>query len=194
MRADVDALNESRARKAAEQGKNSQPIEIGIGLNTGDCVVGNMGSESRFDYTALGDAVNLASRLEGQCKTYGVKTVLGATTAAEVADAFAIIEIDLIRVRGKTEPERIFALLGDVGLGRDPRFAELRIANEDMRAAYAAHDWSRVLSALDRIEALALELGLTLDAYVTLYRQRTDAFLIAPPPPDWDGVFAAEVK
>ena len=194
MRADVAALNATRAREAEAEGAQAIPIDVGIGLNTGDCVVGNMGSDMRFDYTALGDAVNLASRLEGQCKTYGVGIILGAATADAVADNFALLELDLIRVKGKTEPERIFALLGDDALRITPRFRALAAANAEMRAAYAAQDWATVRPLLGRIEELAGELGLDLAGYVALYRDRVATFLAAPPPQTWDGVTAAETK
>ena len=100
----MNALNALRKDEAESGGHPVLPIDIGIGINTGRCVVGNMGSNLRFDYSVLGDTVNLASRLEGQSKSYGVKVVLGSGTAAAAADDFAVIEIDLIRVKGKTEP------------------------------------------------------------------------------------------
>ena len=82
-------------------------------LNTGGCVVGNMGSDQRFDYSVLGDAVNLASRLEGQSKSYGVKTVIGPETYESVKDSYATLKLDMIAVKGKKEAVTIFTLLGD---------------------------------------------------------------------------------
>ena len=82
-------------------------LRVGIGINTGDCVVGNMGSEYRFDYSALGDAVNLAARLESETKNYGVWILLGERTAQLAAARHCVVELDRIRVKGKSEETRI---------------------------------------------------------------------------------------
>ena len=116
-------------------------IKIGVGINSGQCVVGNMGSDMRFDYTALGDTVNLASRLEGQSKPYGVGVILGDTTAAVVADVLAVIEIDLLRVKGKNEPERIHTLLGLEDMMADSTFQSLKQANSSMLELYRGCKW-----------------------------------------------------
>jgi adenylate cyclase len=97
------ALNSDLKAEAEAAGRTYYPLAIGIGINTGECVVGNMGSTSRFDYSALGDAVNLAARLEGASKTYGVPLLLGERTAQAVNDTLAVFELDRIIVKGKTE-------------------------------------------------------------------------------------------
>jgi adenylate cyclase len=99
----MQALNDDLRAEAEAMGRTFYPLAIGIGINTGECVVGNMGSTSRFDYSALGDAVNLAARLEGASKAYGVPLLLGERTAQAVGDTFAVFELDRIRVKGKTE-------------------------------------------------------------------------------------------
>ncbi|UPT76138.1 MAG: adenylate/guanylate cyclase domain-containing protein [Elusimicrobiota bacterium] len=104
-------LNAAWQEEAKAKGITLPKIEIGTGLNTGPCVVGNMGSTLRVDYTVLGDDVNLASRLEGQSKTYGAKVVIGPVTRERAPD-FAAIELDLIKVKGKTKPVNIYSLLG----------------------------------------------------------------------------------
>ena len=101
----LNKLNESLDRK----GENK--LSIGIGINSGECIVGNMGSEKRFDYTVLGDAVNLASRLEGQSGNYGMQIILGEETIKKISkDAYLQFELDLISVKGKSEPTSIFTV------------------------------------------------------------------------------------
>ncbi|MEE2980856.1 MAG: adenylate/guanylate cyclase domain-containing protein, partial [Pseudomonadota bacterium] len=109
---DVTAkLNVTLEAEAAAENKRFIPINVGIGLNSGECCVGNIGSEQRFDYSVLGDDVNLVSRLEGQSKTYGVDIVLGENTRERAPD-YAYIELDLIKVNGKNDAVRVFALMG----------------------------------------------------------------------------------
>lgn len=194
MIADIEVFNAKRAREAEAEGGTAPPVDVGVGINTGDCVVGNMGSATRFDYTALGDAVNLASRLEGQSKAYGLRIILGETTAQKVEDGFAVIELDLIRVKGKTRPERIFALLGDASLRDQPGFVMLQSANSAMRSAYGAQDWDAAEAALKEMAAQAAALNLDVAGYVALYNDRIAAFRAAPPETDWDGVFVATSK
>src|SRR3546814_2796418 len=106
-----------------------------------------MGSAQRFDYSALGDSVNLVSRLEGQCKTYGVETILGASTRSEVAEAgFATLELDLIRVKGKNEPERIYALLDKPPPADETILARLTANHADLLAAYRDQRWDEALA------------------------------------------------
>ncbi|MDR6817614.1 adenylate cyclase [Neorhizobium sp. 2083] len=99
----MQALNDQLKAEAQATGRTHYPLEIGIGINTGECVVGNMGSTSRFDYSALGDPVNLAARLEGASKAYGVPLLLGARTAQAVHPYLAVFELDRITVKGKRE-------------------------------------------------------------------------------------------
>ena len=111
----VDELNQAREQEAKEEGRPFIPLNAGIGLNTGTCVVGNMGSDQRFDYSVFGDSVNLASRLEGQSKEYGFPIIVGSKTALAVKEKFAILELDFIMVKGKKEPEVIYAIAGRAG-------------------------------------------------------------------------------
>jgi adenylate cyclase len=185
-------LNAERAAEAIASGYPVLPIQIGIGINTGLCVVGNMGSKLRFDYSVLGDAVNLASRLEGQSKTYGTGIVLGSRTALAVADRLAVIEIDLVRVKGKREPERVFALLGDADRRRTPAYGALAEAHAAMLTHYRAQDWAPAEAALATARAAAP--GIAADTLYALYAERIAACRTVPPGPDWDAVFEPRTK
>lgn len=109
MLASMQTLNDELQHEAEADGRRFFPLRIGIGVNTGECVVGNMGSEQRFDYSALGDAVNLAARLESASKAYGVSLLIGEKAADEIGGIFGVFELDRIAVKGKQEETRVFA-------------------------------------------------------------------------------------
>src|SRR5580692_12402525 len=126
------------------------PLRIGIGLNTGPCVVGNMGSDFRFNYSVLGDTVNLASRLEARTKDYRLPMVIGSRTAEMAKQKFATMEIDLILVKGKKQPEAVFTVLGRAEAERDPRCAEMRDLNAQMWGRFRKQDWDGALDLIQR--------------------------------------------
>ena len=191
MRSALAELNETLRGEAEADGRKHIPINIGIGLDTGECCVGNVGSDQRFDYSVLGDTVNLASRLEGQSKTYGVTTIVGEPTHDRAPD-MAMLEVDLIQVKGKTRPERIFVLLGDETMAAADDFKALKAAQDDLLARYRAQDWSGARAAATTCRGLMPELGL--GALYDLFEARIAAFEADPPGADWDGVFTAETK
>jgi adenylate cyclase len=164
-------------------------IHMGIGINSGECVVGNMGSRLRFDYSVLGDAVNVAARIESQSSNYGVDIVITETTYAQAPD-FAALEIDRIIVKGKSEPLRIYALLGTPEVAGSPEFRDLAWRHEAMLQAYRERQWQE---SLQHIETCA-HLWPSLAPLYDLYRDRIENFLIDPPSADWDGVFVALKK
>ena len=188
----IDELNRQRKLEAKEGGHAYIPLNVGVGLNTGVCVVGNMGSDLRFDYSVLGDSVNLASRLEGQSKEYGFPIIVGAKTALAVKDRFAILELDFIMVKGKKEPEVIYAIAGREDIAQSGRFQRLRNLTIEMLACYRNRDWDGALAAIERgrrtDEARSLEL------LYSLYEARIRGYQKNPPPEDWNGAFALLTK
>lgn len=188
----VEVLNERREREASESGQRFIPINVGIGINTGRCVVGNMGSDLRFNYSVLGDAVNLASRLEGQSKNYGVRIIVGARTAQAVGDKFALLELDVITVKGKTEPETVYAVLGDAGVAASEDFKAMKAAFGDMLKCYRARDFDAAEQLILRCREAGKAFGL--DRLVDIYTLRVASFQKEGPPRDWNGVFALETK
>ena len=186
MRGELVELNKRIAVEDERAGRRHVPLAIGIGLNSGAVVVGNMGSDQRFDYSVLGDAVNLASRLEGQSKTYGVDIVVGETTRA-AAPSFAYLELDLIAVKGKAEAARIHALRAAVPDEAHDRLAAIQ---DGMLAAYRAQRWDEATMLLETARTEAPELTGLWD----LYAQRIADYRESPPSPDWDGVYVARSK
>ena len=188
----VDALNQEREREASTSGTRFVPIKIGIGINTGRCTVGNMGSDLRFQYTVMGDSVNLASRLEGQTKAYGLPILIGSRTAAAVAEQFALLEIDSIRVKGKTEAEVIYAIVGRADVAASPEFRSLQDHWAMLRVCYRKQDWTGALKMIDLCHCECERLGLVglIDAYADRMRRLEQR----SPTPEWDGVFTAETK
>jgi adenylate cyclase len=167
MRRQLRELNSELAASAAEgNGKDAPTVRLdsGIGLNTGDCIVGNIGSKQRFDYSVIGDAVNLAARLEAESKNYGVPIIIGEDTA-QLATGYATLELDLVTVKGKRELTRVYTLLGDQELGRDPRFVAFRSQHLEMLAAYRVADWTKARAMIDACRQFDSELGALYDLY-----------------------------
>lgn len=184
-------LNAARKAEAEAAGSKYLPLNIGIGVNTGECVVGNMGSQQRFDYSVLGDPVNLASRLEGQSKNYGVGVVIGEDTAAIVGDRFALLELDLIAVKGKKEAVRIFTVLGEADRLNEPTFKAWAATHAAMLAAYRTQRWDEAEQAI--ADCRRYSAG-EIDGLYDLYDERLAEFRANPPGADWDGVFRATSK
>jgi adenylate cyclase len=161
-------------------------IRVGVGIASGPMNVGNMGSEFRIAYTVMGDTVNLGSRMEGLTKQYGVDIIVNDLTARQVPE-FAFRELDLVRVKGKTEPVAIFEPLGpDAALSADAR---------DRMAAYAAalsaYRGRRFAAAAGIFESLRHHSD---DLLYNVYLDRIRNFRQSPPPDDWDGVFEHQNK
>jgi adenylate cyclase len=190
MTAALGGLNETWRAEAAADGRPFKDVAVGIGIATGACCVGNLGSEQRFDYSVLGDDVNLASRLETQTKTYGVPVIVSEATQAALP-GFAALELDLVRVKGKAKPARIFAVLGDESMGGAEWYAPLAAAHGAMLADFRARRWPQ---AGERLASLAAAAPPALRKLYGVYAARIEALRAAPPPDDWDGVIVMESK
>jgi len=189
----LEGLNADIKAERDEAGEMFFPLNIGIGLNSGEACVGNMGSEQRFDYSVLGDTVNLAARLEGQSKNYGVGIVIGELTE-EAAPEYATLEMDLIAVKGKAEAVRIFTLQGYPDMKQQPEFQALAEKNDAMIKAYRAQDWAGSRKLVAECRELDDFLEQPLDVLYDLYDERIDVYEADPPGEDWDGVFVATSK
>lgn len=190
MAKEMKTLNERWQKEAEQSGREFKEVKIGIGLNTGMCCVGNLGSETRFDYSVIGDNVNIASRLEGQSKTYDLEAIVGQETVSRAPD-FAFLELDLLKVKGKTAATRIFALLGDAAMKESQSFKDLTAKHQDFLARYRAKDWDAAEALSTECEELA---GPQLHRLYALYRERIAAFRVTPPPEIWDGTAEALSK
>ena len=188
----IDKLNTTREQESQDGGHAFVPIKVGIGLNTGLCTVGNMGSDIKFNYSVLGDSVNLASRLEGQSKEYGFPIIVGSRTALAAKDRFAILELDFIMVKGKTEPEVIYAVAGREDVALSERFQRLRNLTIEMLAAYRNRNWEDALEAIAR--GRKTDEAHTLELFYKLYEKRIADFQNDPPPDDWNGAYALTTK
>ena len=191
MQAHLATLNAEWQAEAEAEGRRHIPVAIGIGLNTGQATVGNFGSAQRLTYSCLGDEVNLASRLEGQCKIYGVGIAVGENTCRAVAD-FATLELDLILVKGKTRPVRMYALLGDALTAGNVAYRRLVERQADFLALYRRGAFAEAMPAIDACVVAAEALGWR-QGYYEMMRARVDG-LVDDSPPDWNGVYVAQEK
>jgi len=187
---ELERLNEDWRAEAVRAGKPFTPVRVGIGLNTGIACVGNLGSEQRFDYSVIGDEVNLASRLEGQCKAYGVDVIAGENTA-RAAGGLALLELDLIRVVGRAAPARIYTVLGEEATAGSAEFRRLEKATALFLEAYRARKWAE---AEKRLKACRAAGGDALAGLHDMFQARIAAYRKTPPPKDWAGVYDAEAK
>jgi len=189
MQERLGELNETWRLEAEAAGRRHLPINIGVGLNTGDCCVGNMGADQRFNYSVLGDDVNLASRLESQSKTYGVGIIIGPRTR-EQAKEFAALELDLVKVKGKTLPVNIFALLGRAAMNESPEFKAQERLHKAMLEAYRAQRWAEASKLLAECRRAPVQLKTLFD----MYEARIKTYELAPPGEGWDGTYTATSK
>jgi adenylate cyclase len=182
------AMPKALARLNEKWGHEGRPpIAIGIGLNTGEVSVGNMGSEKRLNWTVMGDNVNLASRLEGITKQYQIQVVISESTHKKVAGKFVCRELDKIKVKGKTQPVTIYELL-DVESER-PKYAPLLSAFDRAMNAYRSQNWRESAAQFGELLAVYPDDGPT-----RVFLQRALEYLENAPEADWDGVYVMKSK
>ncbi len=182
-------LNRRWREEAEAAGRVFVPVSIGIGVNSGECVVGNLGSDQRFDYSALGDEVNVASRLEGLTKVYGLATIIGEPTVQRNAGLHTL-ELDLMRVKGRSQPSRLYTLTDTLGADKDT-IDRLEPLQQEMVKAFRSQDWDEAERLIEQCQQLGIA---SLETYFGIYSARIDDFRVDPPPSDWDGATTADTK
>jgi adenylate cyclase len=189
MQARLQKLNTEMAKQSVVPWPGD--VQIGIGMNSGPCCVGNMGSAQRLSYSLIGDTVNVASRIEGLTKYYGVGIALGDSLYEHLRE-FACVALDHVRVVGRDTPETVYALLGDEAMAVRPDFIAFAFGHDAMIRAYRTQAWDEAEGLLGQWQAAAEGYGLT--RLYALMRERIVAYRISPPGADWDGVYGATEK
>jgi adenylate cyclase len=167
-----------------------RPISIGIGLNTGICCVGNLGSRQRFDYSAIGDPVNVASRVEGMTKQYGLTNLISQSTAEGAAD-LALIEVDRVQLVGRGAATSVFTVLGDSSHAGEKSFVELKRVHDQFLERYRGFELDKAAESLGVLENICPPV---LRKTYSLFRDRLEKLAQGPKPQDWTGVYVADKK
>jgi len=177
----LDAFNEEISKEGVP------PFGMGIGINTATVVVGNMGSTQRFDYTCLGDGVNLASRLEGQSKPYGVRIIVGPVTAEKIKGSYTALELDCIAVKGKKEGVKIYTVLENK-IPQNP--VEVMRMHDAFLITYREQKWVDAIALSESLKKYNPELK----KYYEMIQERIQELKQSNLPADWDGVYRATSK
>jgi adenylate cyclase len=188
-RACLTALMMADKLKELQEGwkkRGVPPFDVGIGINTGPMSVGNMGSSQRFDYTVMGDAVNLGSRLEGLNKMYGTRILISQFTYEALEGRFFCREIDFVAVKGKREPVRIYELISENPI---PELIPLVEGFSQALSEYRAGNFEKALALF-----LKIQKEFPRDRPTYQFVHRCERLLASPPEGEWNGVYVAESK
>ena len=184
-------FNEIWKADCEANGRVFKEAKVGIGLNTGVACVGNMGSDQRFNYSVMGDEVNIASRFEGLTKQYGVTLAIGERTAEMIeSTGMAKIELDLVRVKGRNKPSHLFTLADTLEVP-DGRIPELVALHEAFIVAYRSQQWDLAEEKMHAAEAIGAP---GLEKLYHIYAERIAEYRAEPPGDDWDGAYTATEK
>ncbi|MDO8813172.1 MAG: GAF domain-containing protein [Gallionella sp.] len=189
VRASIAMMETLNKWNQQRQSEGKLPVNIGIGLNTDNVVSGNIGSNKRMDFTIIGDGVNLAARLESACKQYGAKILISEFTMNKLQGTYRHREIDLVVVKGKTQPVAIYEILAFHTRESFPGMGEVLGLFKDGLGAYRARKWDAAIRVFG--ECLAINPN---DKPSQIYIERAEHLKASPPPDDWAGVWVMESK
>jgi adenylate cyclase len=189
LRAGISMIRELWAWNADRRAKGLKTVDMGLGLNTDTVVSGNIGSPKRMDYTVIGDGVNLASRLESACKAYSARILVSESTVKKLRGTYRMRDIDLVVVKGKTEPIRVFEVLDYHDGTTFPNIGDVVNQFNDAIEHYRAMNWEKAVTRFEQCLSLNPE-----DKLARTYIDRCRLLQAAPPKAPWDGVWVMKEK
>jgi adenylate cyclase len=189
LRAGISMIRELWAWNADRRAKGLKTVDMGLGLNTDTVVSGNIGSPKRMDYTVIGDGVNLASRLESACKAYSARILVSESTVNKLRGTYRMRDIDLVVVKGKTEPIRVFEVLDYHDATTFPNIGDVVNQFNDAIEHYRAMNWEKAVARFEQCLSLNPE-----DKLARTYIDRCRLLQAAPPEAPWDGVWVMKEK